>query len=365
MPLNKDIEITEPIIVSFDAPESKTFFVTVYNLGKRNIIVKKIASDRQLVTPLDFSGDEVIEASSDRMFSFEAIYQPDVDWAEVKLRFNFNNNTQITRTVNLVYDIVKPNLIAAIPAKKEKPAKKFIFGPNDNWIEEFCDKYQEPVEITDKLVIQFDRSFSDQICEIAVRNNSDKSFKLKCVKINLETVTLLGYDKGQVRTDIRPKSELVLRLSASHVMEKRFDQARVEFRIGKRSIIRNVSLFYRHKGPVIEKSLYELPPELADLILVQYMSRKPNLKLANQLEQWVPAVNENYAEHFHNLLYLEELNLCAEFKIKYDQKKAFFGDQSYRKEKNTTIREKYEHGVYDLTVNEVFEMRPSLQVCKH
>lgn len=205
---------------------------------------------------------------------------------------------------------------------------------------------------------------AQKMAEIMVVNNSEKCLLLKSVDIDLKTVTLDNYDSNRIDIDIQPKSELWLRLCATHVFDKRFDQAKINFNFGKQSLQRTVDIaYYRPKGRVIEKSKYDLPEVLYELLFTQYgISRS---KLFDSLDLYVPSVTEHYADHFHNLLYMEEIALCKEFHDKYNQTKAFFGDQAYRNEDRRTVRKKYRKGVYDLQMTEVFEKRPSLQACKY
>lgn len=235
--------------------------------------------------------------------------------------------------------------------------------PDDElWIKEFRAKYPRSIEIDDDLSVKFDRDQCDKSCEIFIRNTSRKPFHLKSIEVDLPSVTLRG---GSCAAEIQPRERILVILDVAYVPDRHANVARVDFHFGGGflknfgTVRRSIDICYRDKGPTIQRSLYDAPDDLIDLI---HKRKKSQSELLDSLDARIPTTSQNYAEHFHSLLYLEEIGLSKTFTDIYNHGKAHFGDINCFKRNGKGIREKYERGIFDLTVNNLFETRPSLQV---
>lgn len=389
----KNIDITDDLIVDSDKSHSeKTFKITVMNKGKRSIVLYNVVSYIRSVKVVDFS-KEIIVSGGHKEYLFEAGYVPHDDSKKGKIRFTFQNQTQITRTLKIIHgpssdkkNVKKREIDAKVQNKTVMPIKsigkeeakvnvKNVIKklekpktmergllrknlPKDDF-NEFRGEYMHDVSVSDNLLIEFDRSHCDQSCEIFIRNNVWKQLYLKSICIDSKSVTLRGGNNGKI-IHIEPRGEIVLLFDAVYVPDKLFAVAKVRFMFGKSLVVnRSIKICYRQKGPTISVNAYNVPNEFVDLIFSEFKISRS--QLLDCLDQWIPTVEQDYAKHFHSLLYLEEIGLRKEIKDKYDQKKAFFGDTDYRKENGCDIREAYPIGIYDLFVDELFEIRPSLQ----
>lgn len=117
---------------------------------------------------------------------------------------------------------------------------------------------------------------------------------------------------------------------------------------------------YQAKGPVIQRELYDVPESLTELISFDHWYSHSQLN--NALNKWIPSINKDYAKHFHNLYYLEEIGLRKQIKTTYNQIEAYFDDTETTNENGKIVRKKYEHGVYDVVVKDLSETRPTLKI---
>lgn len=229
---------------------------------------------------------------------------------------------------------------------------------DESWVVKFRQEISSSFQVSDDLSIEFDRTQCIKSCHIFIQNNTPKQHRLVSVHINLATVKLRD---EFMPMKIEPRSEKILILDADYTPNKLFAVAKIclGFENG-RTVRRSIRITYRQKGPVIPRSDYDIPIELENLMSQSHqMSRE---QLICILDCLISTVHDNYAQHFHGLLYLEEIGLLQEFKDKYSQSRGLFNDTDYRRENGKDIRTKYPNGIYDLKVNELFETRPSLKI---
>lgn len=352
------------------------FSVVYFRLGASAIRVKKIGSSLDFVKAINFDeNDAVIELGCKKTYLFEAEYVPQTASNEGKIRFTFGNRTHVTRSIRTAHD----DLDSDVEAQTEPEIRKIqsvqklsnvstpsmgifkiseIFFDED-WAEHFYQTLPNAVDISDDLNIEFDRSQESKSCQVVIYNNTFKKMYLDSIKVNLPSITSCNFN-GKKAKIIEPGNKLQLRFEATFDPNKLKAQARVGFNFRKMAMMwRTIKIQYRKKGPVIPKSLYDIPMELNDLIHSE--TKIPRSVLLDALDVWVPSLQQNYAKHFHNLLYLEEINLRREIKEKYNQNEAYFCDQEYWIENGRKMRKKYNKGVYDLTVKDLYQTRPSLQ----
>lgn len=223
-------------------------------------------------------------------------------------------------------------------------------------------KSKLPIEITNRVNIQFDQSQNNQLCSVLIRNKSDVPIKLDSVNISLPTVKRYNHSIGQ-STMIQPYENLEIFLEATFVPNKLSDMTKVGFNFGGLvTIWCTIKIRYQAKGPVIRRELYDVPEMLNTLIVSEHWHSQSNLN--NALNKWIPSIDIDYAKHFHNLYYLEEIGLRKRIKATYNQDEAYFGGTETKNENGRIIRNKYEHGVYDVEVKDLCETRPSLKIGK-
>ncbi|XP_055300785.1 probable RNA helicase armi [Sitodiplosis mosellana] len=274
------------------------------------------------------------------------------------------NNTQKDLKIGVKNKVKKETeeKIKSVIQKVEVPKlEREVFRvdvPKDDWIKEFRRQHPRTIEVDDNLTIKFDRDQCDKSVEIFIRNNAWKPFYLESIHIDLASVSV----RGDVCTaTIEPRHEMSIILDARFVPDRCVSVARVVFHFKNMGIVRrSIGISYHKKGPTIQRSLYEPPDDLMELICLERNISQS--KVLDFLDARVPAVDDDYAGHFHSLLYLEEIGLTKAFKDMYNRGNAHFGTTLVSKQNGREIREKYERGVYDLTVNDLFETRPSLQM---
>lgn len=362
MPLTSDVEVSDDIIVNFDeSTENKRFAVTLSNKGKNSVKVKRIGISLDCINVINFNEESaMIRHDDEKIYFFEAKFAPAMNSNEGKIRFSFNNHTHVTRSIRIVHGKMKQSVNAKISngPRKMKKNEHEHFMANKHHKNEV--KRPEPIEISDDLKISFDRSQKNQILTVKLRNNRWKAVHLKTIEISEPVLNLCGaLIEGTV---IQPRGELELDFEAVFVPNQYCRSAGIRFDFGSMTIRRTVFIEYQTRGPTIQKDLYETPIELVDLIAKEYRTTKS--RLCDSLDEWIPAMDVDYPKNFHSLYYLEEIGLRKEMKDAYAQKEAFFGDQETTQENGRIVRRKYEKGIYDLTVKDLYEMRPSLQIGK-
>lgn len=342
MPITKNVDATDDLIVVFDdLHKIQTFEITILNGCDDKQGIKKIGIGLPFVRVVNFDQDDaIIESGNEKTYLFETEFVPTLNPNEGKIRFTFADRTHITRTVRTVY---KPltNMFKITDAMKD-----------DGWIKEFHEKYPSDIEITDDLNIEFDQPDGIQFLDVSIKNHTRTNYHLKSVTTSQETVKWCrNQTDGGLR--IRPKSELELHFQADYVPNKAFSvvQLTFDFRPSVR-ISRTLRIIYQ-KRLLIQRNTYDIPIDLQELIFSE--RRISRSKLLDSLDTWAARdySDQDYGRHFHNLLYLDEIGLSKEMKEKYYECKGHFGD-----------RPQYEHGEYDLVVNDLFETRPSLQLGK-
>lgn len=379
MPLTEDVDVTDNLVVHFGSQceAVQTFTVIIANRGKQSITVQKISSSLDFIGVVNFNeSNSVITANEQISYLFEAKNeQPrSSDLNEAKIRFTFKGHTHVTRRMKIIYETdgemsVPPQI--ADTKKDESGSTNASLSPGiinlqgfikrdfDNWSSELDSNNLYAIEITDDLRIEFDLFHSSQLCEVLIRNNTWKSFCLDAIEMDEALLTMCGGFNGKPMT-IGPRGDLKLYFNAIFDSKKIARQTQICFRLGQICLRRTVAIQYRSSGSAIPKNEYDIPAALNDLVASQYSISRSEYNDA--LDQWVPSPDVDYAKHFHNLLYLEECGLRETIKRNYLQKEAFFGDQEYFMEDGKTIRKKYEPGIYDLQIKDLFEIRPSLQL---
>lgn len=376
MPITNDIDVTDNLIVNFGKRRDNVIFsVEIVNTGKRSAKIKKISSSLDCVSVLNFNeSNSVIKAGNQMSYLFEAAYrqqqQSSVDQSEGKIRFTFRDRTHITRSIKIMNEPNERKTADSKPTEQTVQPQKSALTPGlinlqgfikknfSDWLKELDGMAPAPIDISDGLLIEFDHFHCSKVCVIQIRNNTWQQWCLTSIGMDQSKITMCDDIDGQLF--IGPRRDLQLHFKAKFFHDKPADKTQIAFWFGKKCIRRTIKIQYGVRGPIIPKANYEIPAALNDLIVSRYrISRSQYL---DALDDWVPPVHVDYAKHFHNLLYLEECGLREEFKTKYLQKEAFFGDQKYFMENGNTIREKYASGIYDLKIKDLFEIRPSLQM---
>ncbi|XP_031636601.1 probable RNA helicase armi isoform X2 [Contarinia nasturtii] len=330
MPKACNIEATDDLTVNFDESRTKQYF-------------KIILSNK---------------AGREKEYLFVAEY-PMNDATSGKIRFSFLDNTDLTRTVTFDRNR-SANNGNDIEAKTDEI-------PQATCSDDIVDvRKSYAVDVSDNLSIEFDRTLFDKSIEVVVRNNTWHNLEL------ISTIITPNSKLRRVESDenicIEPRGEIALHFEASFVPNKMHSLVKVRFifvmlhnSVERRFVIdRQIGIIYCRKKRIISKYDYDIPVELETLIFNE--RTKNAAEVLGKLDSWVPDVQRNYAEHFHTLLFLDEIHLKKEIWEKYNKYRAQFGDKEYRREDGIDIRTPYEKGIYDLSVYELFETRPSLQV---
>lgn len=406
--------------------DKKMFRITLVNKGKRSLKLKQIRSYSRSVAVVSFEKEHaVIESGGQLEYLFEAKWPSD-DSTEGKIRFSFNNRMHVTRTYKFILDksesIIKNKIKSKADTKPVKAwikkdemknmktnkkknekkgkvndakedAKKDVEKKAESKIESVVEKvevptttlkrgllrvdwtdksselmnrrnmYLLPIQIADDLSIEFGHDHCDKSCEILIHNNTWHSIYLESIRCDLKSITVRGGSNNSV-AKIKPREEFRIILDAQYVPCRYDGVAKVWFYFKNmaKPILRSIDVFYREKGPVIQKILYDPPVDLKELIYLEKQWSKS--KVFDTLDACVPSISENYAKYFHNLLYLEEIGLIKEFEETYNQTKALFNDGQWVKENGREKKLKFGHGIYDLEVKNLFDTRPPLQVGK-
>lgn len=340
MPITKNVDVTDGLFVVFnDSHKIQTFEITIFNECDDKLRLKKIGIGLPFVRVVNFDQDDgIIESGNEKTYLFETEFVPTVNPNEGKIRFTFNNRTHITRTVRTVY-MPLTNMFKITDAMK-----------HEGWIMDFHEKYPSDIEITDDLNIEFDQPDGIKLFDVSIKNHTRRNYLLKSVTTSQETVKWCRKETdGGFR--IHPKSKLALQFQADYVPNKAYSVVQLRFEFKPRvTISRTVRITYQ-KRLFIQRNTYDIPIELQELI---FSERKiSRSKLLDSLDTWAALdySDQDYGQHFHNLLYLDEIGLSKEMQEKYYERKGLFGDRS-------------KHGEYDLVVNDLFETRPSLQLGK-
>lgn len=348
MPLNSDIQICDNLVVNLsESDENQTFTVALAN--KRSVVlkVKRVYTSLDCVKVINFNEkNAIIPANQGFSFIFEVQSKAASEIESFKIRFSFKNSGHITRSVQ----IAKWNQNIENKLNFDKSITK----------ESKCIK--QPIELDDNLVIEFDQSQRNKVCKVIARSFTSKKFRLNFINIVKPIVKLCAPVGNGKRLSVPPKGELELLFEATFVPNKISDTTKIYFAFDSMTIWRTLKIVYQTKGPAIQKDEYDTPNELVALIEIETTKLRP--KVVNALDEWVPSVDENYAKHFHNLYYLEEIGMRKEIKTTYNQKEAYFGDIETMYEDGKIIRRKYEHGIYDLEIKHLYEVRPSLKIGK-
>lgn len=387
MPLTDDVDVTDNLVVNFDNrnEDAQNFTVTIANKGKRSIKVKKISSSLDFIGVLNYNeSNSIIKANTQIEYLFEAKQEQQKanDLNEGKIRFTFKDHSHVTRSIKITNDtavemkcilpatapVVVPTTTDTKNDDKTHPMKVsltpgiinlqgFIKRDIDIWIEKFGDNNRKAIDITDNLQIEFDYFHSSQLCEVLVRNNTWKSFHLDAIDMDESMISMCEEFNGKT---IEPRDDLKLHFKAIFDTKKIASQTQIRFWFGEICLRRTIAIQYRARGSAIPKNYYNIPDALNELIAKQYkISRSEYM---DALDKCVPSPTADYAKHFHNLVYLEECSLRRQIERNYLQKQAFFGDQEYCQDGK---RKKYDRGIYDLEIKDLFEIRPSLQPGKN
>lgn len=243
--------------------------------------------------------------------------------------------------------------------------KKLNVKNDKKWIRKLSLNRRPALVITDDIKVEFKQFHKPESFEIVIQNNSKYEFVLSSVETSEATVHLCSIQTEQIT--IKSNDDLKLHFQADFVANKCKATVKIRFNFDAFIITRTVRVKYQPKVP-IRQSTYDIPSDLLDLI--DSGCKTSYSKLLDSLDKWVykKYSEDEYTEHFHNLLYLEEIGLSIEMKNKYNKESENFGDRYFDKQtvngQCVQISQKYDEGVYDLAVKDLFETRPSLQVGK-
>lgn len=374
MPITNNVDVTDDLIVNFDKHrKNANFTVKITNSGKRSARLKKISSSLDFVSVLNFNeSNSVIKAGNELSYLFEAAYKPQrsQDQNEGKIRFTFKDHTHVTRSIKIVHEKYEEKIANHESIEKIHPPAIAQLTPGLINLQEFIKKALNdslaklngdavvPIQVSDGLHIEFDHFHSSKSCEIQIRNNTWKMICLESIEFD-ESKIIMCEDFSDKPMIVGPGHDLYLHFKAHFVPDEYANKTQISFWFGKLCVRRTIKIQYQVRGPKIPRDEYDIPEALKELLASRY--RLSRSEYMDALDNCVPSPNIDYAKHFHNLLYLEECGLRNEIKANYLQKEAFFGEQEYSMENGKTIRKKYEPGVYDLKITDLFEIRPSLQ----
>lgn len=368
MSLSPEIDATDGLIVNFDKPQLvKEFKITLTNKGKSRVRLKRIAIYSDCIKVLNFYEEHgTIESGGQKDYFFATEYASK-DPNEGKVRFSFNNRSSVTRTIKIVRTETSRREESAKSNNQNENEQPKVSGVlyvdmQEPWLLEFRRQYPIPIEITDNLSIDFGRSEDIKFCEVKIRNNTWEKVHLEFLEISLSSVKCNDFEK----TSIEPRGDVTLKFTVKYSSDRFGSIALIRFGFSRYGILRrSLRITYRkYSDQPIERNKYNVPEDLASLIFSEStMPSKERSEFLDKLDNWIPTIDQDYASHFHALLYVEEIGLLKEFKEKYFQNRAYFsGMEYYFDDKGQTLRREYDKGIYDLKVNDLFEIRPSLRL---
>lgn len=400
MPVAHNIEVSDGLIVDFDKScKNQRFKITLVNKGKRSVRLKHISSYMKDVNVVNFDQNHAIIVSNggEKEYLFEVEQSAPIDSG--KIRFIFNNRTHVTRTVKIVQEPKQkekphhskpasscrtPNETKSTRPHRMKSNEKSSAQPTEivaaqkpatlsAKVEKLCKEIQREslkgsdhsIRVTDDLCVEFGRFEKTQTCHISIENTMNSKVQLQLIDINMASVRL-NKIHGHV-ADVRvigAKEVSTLHFDVQFMPGTQSSIATLKLYFDKIIVKRSIQIVYYPKSCSDERSLnfnslYKAPDDLVNLISQDNIPRNEQFQA---LDRILPTINDDYEGHFRSLLFLEEIGLHKEIKDRYTQKSAVFGDTEYRKENGKDIRRKYPPGQYELTVQDLFEARPSLQL---
>lgn len=352
MPLSK-VDISDDLIVNFDkSPENTKFRITLTNKGKRSIRLKRIGSYSEYIHVVNFDeNDAIIVSGGQKEYLFEAEYSPQIVSSQDKIRFSFNNRTHVTRTIQIIHTpknsiqretSQKPLVESWVNSsdkivfkehdmkmktkpnrdndrerdRKSEPYKPGTFRvkvPRDeDWLKDFRHHCASSrlVDITENLSVEFDGFEKSRMLGVSIRNQSkNKLVTLSLIEIGLngnQSSVKLSKKSGNVAESKLIPAQAVRKLEFEVAFKSGVASTKqlLKFHFDHNLVIRrSIQINYRIDVPRLQRSDYDVPDELVNLI-----SRHRSISfstLMNGLDAFVPTVNDDYQAHFHNLLYLE------------------------------------------------------------
>lgn len=211
---------------------------------------------------------------------------------------------------------------------------------------------QFKIDVTDDTIVQFNAKDEEVVFTLVVKNRSNHLLLIERVDVTSKFITL--QNELVTGTEIGSDGTFNLIFSVKRDETKQQDRAMVHIVFHHVTISRTVQIYFepnaftRNNSRWIQQQRYDCPRELANII----NSNRSKEQIKNDLDELIPAAEhlnwDNYANFWHNLLWIEELGLLKCFKI-YTQ------PQNYFKKKN---------GKFEMKMENLFETRPSLKIGK-
>lgn len=218
-----------------------------------------------------------------------------------------------------------------------------------DWANDFEDRQiSSAVEITDGVEVEFGDTNPTESFTLVISNESYRPIELKRVHIRNGS-PLKFCNRMEECVKIRPNREHTLYFD----VERRYNQAdatelvRIHLNIG---IIRRSIKIIFDRGAFIRKHYqrksYDIPKVFEEII--DSIDSYDDCMLA--LDGLMPKAEDlnfhNYGDHFHGLLYLEQIGMEHGMQV-YNQREAHF--------------QKVKNG-YKIVIEDLFETRPSLNI---
>lgn len=204
------------------------------------------------------------------------------------------------------------------------------------------------VEVTDGVEVEFGATNPTESFTLVISNESHRPIEVKKVHVRIGS-PLIFCNREQECVKIRPNREHTLYFD----VERRYNQTdatelvRIYLNIG--IIMRSIKIIF-DRGAFIRKQYqfrsYDIPKVFREII--DSINNYEDCMLA--LDGLMPKAEElnfyNYGDHFHGLLYLEQMGMEQGMQV-YNQREAYF--------------QKFKCG-YKIVIEDLFETRPSLNI---
>lgn len=221
------------------------------------------------------------------------------------------------------------------------------------WENSFLQRKKSCVTVTEHIEVFFKPDNEFTTFKLSVTNDGMQEVEIEEVKISSDNISIQNKNDidwiicsgGRLNLIFNVKREKTNKVQTLEQIQLCFFNFSVHRTI---LIVYKPNVYIRKNATHIRREYYDLPDDLLEII----GSNKTEIERVEALNEVILPYNQlnfkNYAEYFHNLLYLEEIGLLWSFRI-YQRRRAYF----------TKIRNKYE-----LQMDDLFETRPSLKIGK-
>lgn len=219
----------------------------------------------------------------------------------------------------------------------------------EDWANDFHHRQiSSAVDVTDGVEVEFGATNPTESFTLVISNKSHRPIEVKKVQIRNESLLIFS-NREQEDVKIRPNREhtLFFDVQRRNQLTDATEVIRIHLNIG--IITRSIKIIFDRSASIkkyCQRRSYDIPKVFQEII--DSIDNYEDCMLA--LDGLMPKAEDlnfhNYGEHFHGLLYLEQIGMEQGMQV-YDQREAYF--------------QKFKSG-YKIVVEDLFEIRPSLKI---